>query len=63
MTEPTTGKLKYHYNKILSMYEGNCPYCKTALRHTGRQKLLAPPLDVLQCDECLIEFIRSTKDV
>ena len=39
----------------------NCPRCNQVLVYTSRQKLLAPPLKVMKCDKCKLEYWRRTE--
>jgi uncharacterized protein with PIN domain len=45
-------------NPIIS--SKNCPECSGPLKRTGWQKCMAPPLDVMQCERCELEYWRRT---
>ena len=33
-----------------------CPSCGSALKYTGFQRLLSPPLDVCNCESCKLSY-------
>jgi len=47
-------------NKYLKVGESNCNECGEELNHTGFQKLIHPPLDILICKKCKLEFFRES---
>lgn len=38
-----------------------CPKCGNALKRTGGEKYTSPPLDVVRCDKCKLEYWRRSE--
>jgi predicted nucleic acid-binding Zn-ribbon protein len=47
--------------EIISFKQDTCPKCDTLLERTGYVKLLSPPLQVVHCPKCDVDYLRASK--
>lgn len=45
---------------MLLFNDKKCPDCNNDLIYTGRDKIMYPPLQVMNCNECKCSYWRST---
>ena len=58
--EKESAKYTIAKDMIIKRYVENCPNCGFELRDTRSRKLLAPPLEVMRCDSCMLEYWRES---